>query len=226
MIGTKLLAWKDSGSSRARRGRSVWPVAALALALCGYAAGVSANDGSQQGQAEPVNARVGKGTSMAAEYFTDTTLVDQHGKGVRFYSDLLEGRVVIINTFYTDCEGEECPTTMDKLQAIQGWLGDRLGSEAHILSISVDPENDTPQRLREYAERFRARAGWYFLTGVPENVAFVLAKLGQQRVDIPTMHENILIVGNEPTGLWKKARGMAPPAELIEVVDSVLRDGV
>ena len=164
------------------------------------------------------------GQSMAAEYFTDATLVDQRGEKVRLYSDLLKGHVVIINTFYASCEGA-CPVTMGKVQAIQSWLGDRLGSEVHILSITVDAENDTPQRIREYAERFNPRPGWYFLTGVPENVAFVLAKLGQ-RVDNPGNHKNILIVGNEPTGLWKKALVLAQPAELLEIVDSVLRDGV
>lgn len=164
------------------------------------------------------------GQSLAAEYFTDTMLVDQNGEELRLYSDLLKDRVVVINTFFTRCEGA-CPVTMGKVKAIQNWLGDRLGSEVFILSITVDSENDSPEKMLEYAEGLHPRAGWYFLTGEPENVAFVLARLGQY-VDEPGNHQNILIVGNEPTGLWKKALVLAETEELLDVIDSVLRDGV
>jgi protein SCO1/2 len=106
---------------------------------------------------------------------------------------------------------------------IQDWLGDRLGRDAYILALTVDPATDTVDRLRAYAGQLGARPGWFFLGGTPANVLFALKKLGQ-RTETPEGHTNILIVGNETTGLWKKAFGLADSEALIAVVDSVLND--
>jgi cytochrome oxidase Cu insertion factor (SCO1/SenC/PrrC family) len=159
----------------------------------------------------------------ARRYFTDVVLLNQDGQHVRFYSDVLQGKVVIINAFFTTCTGV-CPPMNRNLEHIQEWLGDRLGREARLISISVDPVNDTPARLREYAMRFHAKPGWYFLTGEKQNVDLALQKLGQ-RVEAPDDHTSIIIIGNERTGLWKKAFGLASPQDLIRVVESVLNDG-
>jgi protein SCO1 len=102
-------------------------------------------------------------------------------------------------------------------------LGDRLGKDARIISISVDPAVDTPPELKAFANKFHARPGWYFLTGSKENVEFVLKKLGQFVAEKQD-HYNIVIIGNERTGLWKKAFGLAKSDELVKVVDSVLND--
>jgi len=158
----------------------------------------------------------------AGSYFTDVMLINQDGEQVRLYSDLLAGRVVIINPIFTTCEGV-CPVTMGNLLKLQNWLGPRLGEEVHILSLTVDRETDTPERLEEYARKFKARPGWHFLTGTPENLDFALRKLGLW-VEDKDAHSTVFLVGNVPTGLWKKAFGMAPAADLIEVVDSVIGD--
>lgn len=161
-------------------------------------------------------------TPPAHPYFPETELLTQDGRPVRFFSDLMEGKVVVINAFFASCSGV-CPVMAGKLAKIQDWLGERLGDEVNILSITVDAGNDTPAVLHDYAERWHARPGWYFLTGEPEQVELVLGKLGQA-VDEPEGHTNILLIGNVETGLWKKAYGMATPAELIRVVQSVLDD--
>jgi protein SCO1/2 len=109
------------------------------------------------------------------------------------------------------------------LAKIQDWLGDRLGKDAYIISISVDPGSDTPPILKQYAQRFKARPGWSFVTGKPQDVELVLQKLGQY-VDAREDHLNVFIIGNERTGLWKKAFGLARPGDIIKVVDSVLSD--
>lgn len=163
-----------------------------------------------------------KGAAGAAAYFPDVELVDQHGESHRLYSDLLEGKVVVINAMFTSCSSS-CPAMAARLAKIQRWLGDRLGSEVHILSISVDPETDTPQRLAGFADAFGARPGWYLLTGSQANVGEALRKLGQY-VEEPEAHQSVMIMGNEPTGLWKKALGLAEADELIEILDSVLAD--
>jgi protein SCO1 len=160
--------------------------------------------------------------SPARNYFTDTVLINQDGKPMRFYTDLLKDKVVIINTFFTTCTSV-CPPMSKTLEKIQDWLGDRLEKDARIISISVDSATDTPPRLKEFGKKFNAKPGWYFLTGKKENADFALRKIGQF-VESKDDHSTIIIVGNLRTGLWKKAMGLAKPEDLIKVVDSVLND--
>jgi len=160
--------------------------------------------------------------SPAHKYFTDVELVTQNGQKVKFYSDLLQGKVVIINSFFATCQGSCLPLNQN-LAKVQEALGDRLGKDVYILSISVDPTVDTPPNLNAYAKKLHARPGWYFLTGAKENVDFALKKIGQF-VDDKQDHLNIFIIGNERTGLWKKAFGLAKSEELVKVVESVIND--
>lgn len=163
-----------------------------------------------------------KSVSTAEKYFSDVELINQDGQKMRFYSDVLKGKVVIINTFFATCTSV-CPPMSRNFEKIQEFLGDRLGKEAFLVSISVDPEMDTPTRLKEYGRKFHARPGWIFLTGKKENLDWALYKLGQY-VEKKDDHSTIVIIGNEPTGLWKKAFGLAQAGELIKVVEDVLND--
>lgn len=158
----------------------------------------------------------------ARSYFTDVELINQEGKAMRFYSDLLKDKVVIINTFFTTCTSV-CPPMSRNLQQIQAWLGDRLGKDVHIISISVDTADDTPPRLKDYAQKYKAKPGWFFLTGKKENADFALRKIGQF-VESRDDHSTVIIIGNLHTGLWKKAMGMAKAEDLIKIVESVLED--
>jgi protein SCO1/2 len=162
-------------------------------------------------------------SAAAREYFTDVQLTNQNGEPVRLYSDLLNGKVVVINTFFTTCTGS-CPRMSGILAGLQDRLADRLGKDLFFLSFSVDPEADTPAKLKEYAERFHARPGWQFLTGQKEEVDFALAKLGQ-KVARKEDHMTMFVVGNNRTGLWKKVFAPSSTAESLEaVVESVLDD--
>jgi protein SCO1/2 len=160
--------------------------------------------------------------SAAQKYFSDIQLVNQDGEKMRLYSDLLQGKTVIINSFFATCQGSCLPLARN-LQKIQEALGDRLGKDARIISISVDPGVDTPTALKAYATKLRAKAGWYFLTGDKASVEFALKKLGQF-VENKESHLNIFIIGNERTGLWKKAFGLAKSEHIVKVVDSVIND--
>ena len=160
--------------------------------------------------------------SPAQHYFGEIPLVDQDGRTLRLYSDLLKGRTVVIDAMFTSCAGA-CPLMGDNLAKIQDWLGDRLGKDVYLLSFSVDPTIDTPAKLKEYAVRLKARPGWYFLTGTQENVDAALTKLGQH-AETREAHSNLFLIGNDKTGLWKKAFGLAKPADLIPIVESVLND--
>lgn len=160
--------------------------------------------------------------SAAQEYFTDTAVVDQDGQEQRFYTDLLKGKVVVINAMFASCK-DSCPTIAAKLARIQKWLGPRLGTNVRLLSITVDPEADTPSILKQYGARFGAQPGWFFLTGKKQNVEFILRKLrlyAERKQD----HATLFIIGNLPTGLWKKVLGSVDSEDLIGVLKSVLED--
>lgn len=160
--------------------------------------------------------------SPAEHYFTDVTLVNQFGKPMRFYSDLLKGRVVVINAFFSACK-DSCPMMAGTYAKLQDVLGTHLGKDAYLISISVDSESDTPEKLMAYGERFHARPGWFFLTGEKQNVEFALHKVGlkpPRKED----HLTVFMVGNLSTGLWKKVQGLASAEEIAKVVQKVLRN--
>jgi protein SCO1/2 len=168
-----------------------------------------------------------KATSADAEprgqsYFTDVPLVNQYGETMRLYSDVLRGKVVVIHVFFCKCNNT-CPLMLATYQKLQDHLGDRLGRDVHLVSLTVDPENDGWQALGDQAARLKVHRGWYFLTGTRENVSFALRKLGQA-VDRREEHSNLFIVGNERTGLWKKVQGLAPAEQIFEIVDGVIAD--
>ena len=92
---------------------------------------------------------------------------------------------MIANAFFTTCTGV-CPPMNRNLEMVQNALGDRLGRDVFIVSITVDPVTDTPDASERYAQRFHAKPGWTFLTGQKENVERALYKLGQLRRRVKT----------------------------------------
>jgi protein SCO1/2 len=160
--------------------------------------------------------------SLAKTYFSDVVLLNQNGEKMRLYTDLLQGKTVIINSFFATCQGSCLPLSRN-LQKVQEALGARLGKDVHILSFSVDPAVDTPPMLKAYAKKLDAKPSWYFLTGDKQSVDFALKKLGQF-VENKQDHLNLFIIGNDRTGLWKKAFGLAKSEDIVKVVDSVVND--
>jgi protein SCO1/2 len=191
-------------------------IVALAIIVFGGSLSVPAQTGN------PAKPEQTPAESPAHKYFTDVVLLNQNGERMRFYSDLLQNKVVIIDSFFATCQGSCLPMNRN-LERVQEALGDHIGKDVFIISISVDPTVDTPASLKEYARKLHARPGWYFLTGDKQNVDFALNKLGQY-VNDKQDHLNIFIIGNERTGLWKKAFGLARSDELVKVVESVLND--
>ena len=136
------------------------------VALCG--AGAGCLRGRRTGPAasdDPAPA----GAGAAAEYFTDVALVNQYGQTMRLYTDLIKGRTILVVPFFTSC-ASACPVIQRTLATLQTRLGDRLGRDIVIVSLTVDPARDTVERLRTYAEGASARPGWFFLGGSPANV--------------------------------------------------------
>lgn len=230
----------DGGANaRALDRKRLFSAAALALSCASMCAVAPARQqqqsppqqqSSQQQPAKPaapkapasVQSAPPAGQTPAQKWFSDVELVDQDGRKHRLYSDLLKGKTVVVNAFFATCKGV-CPPMSQNLRGVQEAFRERVGRDLHIISISVDPEVDTPAALKEYAKRYGAPPGRYFVTGKKENVDWALYRLGQY-VEQKESHTSIFIVGNEATGLWKKLHGMANIAEIVKSVESVLND--
>ena len=124
--------------------------------------------------AVPANAVAQSEPSSGAEkYFSDVELIDQNGRKVRFYNDVLKGKTVVINALFTTCPNV-CPPMSRNFERIQAAVGERLGKDVFLVSITVDPENDDPEVLAEYARSYDAGEDWLFLTA-PDSVVQALA---------------------------------------------------
>ena len=157
--------------------------------------------------------------SPLAPSIPDVVLLDQDGRERRFYSDLLRGKLVLVNAVYTRCAGT-CPMQSSIFASVQRHLKERMGREVVLLSISLEPLTDRPAKLKEFAERYRAGPGWTFLTGSRENVKTALEAMDLYSA-VPEEHTPICVVGNERTGVWMKLVNLASPDEIVDRIDYV-----
>ena len=148
--------------------------------------------------------------------FPNVVLLNQHGQQLRFFDDVIRGnRTIVVNFIYAQC-GDICPMTMSNLARVQELLGDKLGREVHLASISIDPVRDSPAVLKGYADRFSARPGWQFLTGRPNDIDKIRRKLGAFDRDPAidrdkTQHTGLLTYGNQARGRWSRVSALADP---------------
>lgn len=169
--------------------------------------------------AEPGDVPAGTMEHAAASkaYFPDVELVDQDGKPHRFYSDLVKGRLVLVNFGFSRCKGA-CNPIMRNLAKVQRSLGARVGRDVLMLTISVDPVNDTPASMKELGARHGALAGgWLLLSGTPANVRTVLERLGGWTA-VPDEHSTVVLIGDDRTGTWTKAVGFTPAEAIVDAV--------
>lgn len=141
----------------------------------------------------------------------DETLVDQDGHPVRI-RELFADRVVAINFVFTTCT-TICSPMSAIFGRLQSALGPAMERKVRLVSISLDPATDTPEKLREYADRFDRRAGWTFLTGPPDHVARVLRGLGGQPL-VREEHRPLTLIGSASEWRWQRVHGIAPPDRL------------
>jgi protein SCO1/2 len=148
--------------------------------------------------------------------FPDTVLTTSEGKRVKFYDDLLKDNIVVLHLMYASCNGI-CPTTTANLKRVQQILRAEVTRDIFIYSLTLKPEEDTPERLRDYAKMHGIRgAGWQFLTGDPEEVDQLRHRLGFADPN-PVLdrdksrHSGMLRYGNEPMAIWGTCQGSADP---------------
>lgn len=149
------------------------------------------------------------GTHDAQEYFTDTPLKDQDGNTVRFYSDELKNRLVLLNVVFTHCQ-DACPLITRKLKDVRAAMGDEVARQVYFITLTSDPTNDTPDVLKAFAAKHGVDSpNWRFLTGTQEQMNLVLGRLGQV-IPSPEQHSTQLIVGDVANKRWAKIRPDAP----------------
>lgn len=160
--------------------------------------------------------------SGAAKYFDGIILVDQDGHSVDLYRDVIADHVAVIHTFFAGCTAS-CPIIMSTLKSLQGQLGTKMERDVRLISITVDPTHDNQHALKKYAQRLNAKPGWYFLTGSNEQIAVALKRIGQYTAE-PDAHMDLIVAGNDRTGLWKKINGAATTTEINGLIMGVIND--
>jgi len=138
--------------------------------------------------------------------FPNVELITQDGKKVHFYDDLIKGKVVALELIYTTCK-YNCPLETARMVQLQKLLGDHMGKDVFFYSITIDPEHDTPEVLKEYAEKYHVGPGWTFLTGKTVDIKLITKKLGLDKLPTgndPDGHMPSLLIGNESTGIWMR----------------------
>jgi len=189
---------------------------ALGLCFCIFSAVAFAHEehappaAPQTTQAAPP----ASGTRDARTWFTDTPLQDQNGETLRFYSDALENRVVLLNVIFTSCT-DACPLITRKLKEVRELLGDQAEGVTFI-SLTSDPLRDTPAVLKAYTLKQGVDdPHWLFLTGDKAQIDLVLGRIGQI-IPSPEQHSTQLIVGDVANKRWSKIRPDAPAAAIAQ----------
>lgn len=167
------------------------------LGLIALAAASAQTPFSRDASAAPQNSR------FSPEYFTDVMVTTHEGKTVPFYDGLIKDKKVIINFIYLNCN-DICPLQTARMAEIRKRLGEEVGRDFFIYSITTDPEHDTPELLKEYAEAFGAGGGWLFLTGKPEDLEKIRWRLGERSRTL-SEHRNDMVLGNDASGEWSRS---------------------
>jgi protein SCO1/2 len=178
------------------------------------------------GYAEPVHPTEKEFVKMASSReslvevnLVDSTLIDQDGRPVKFASQAVGDRIVVINFIYTTC-GTVCPLISATFKQLQDKLGQRLGKDVWLVSISLDPVTDTPARLKEYAARYHAKPGWLWFTGNATDVEQVLNGLGTTSVNFRE-HAPLTLVGDGKHGLWVRFNTLTGPQQIRAELDGL-----
>jgi cytochrome oxidase Cu insertion factor (SCO1/SenC/PrrC family) len=147
----------------------------------------------------------------------DTVVYNQHGRKLNFYTDLVRGKTVAINFVFTTCT-TICPPLTATFRKVQQELGERVGRDIELISVSVDPTTDVPQRLKEFSAKFKAAPGWTFVTGSKPEIDQLLVALGAATAN-KNDHTPMLLIGNDAAGYWTRTYGLAPAATLVKVIN-------
>ena len=158
-----------------------------------------------------------------ADYFTNVELINQNGEHVKFYDDLIKNKFVVINMMYAQCSEGICPISTYNMRQVQKALGDCVGRDIHMYSITLLPDFDTPQVLKKYAVDNKVGLGWQFLTGKFSDIEIVRRKLGIYDLDPVvdadrTQHAGIVRIGNDAYDNWMMASALGSHESILQVI--------
>jgi protein SCO1 len=150
----------------------------------------------------------------------NVALIDQQGRRVNFVEDVVKDRIVVVTTFFTECAAI-CPVTGQKFAQLAKLLGSRLGREVVLVSVSVDPENDTPAEMREWMEPFHVSEGWSLLSGSRTEIDRLLKSLGLYVEAGAQRHQSGVLIGSPKTG-WVRASALESPEKWNKLIDKIV----
>ena len=153
--------------------------------------------------------------SFSSAKIPNTRILDQNGKQLNFYNDLIKGKTVAINFIFTTCT-TVCPPLTATFRKVQQTASER-GLDVKLVSISVDPVIDTPERLRAFAEKFNADQSWTFVTGEKGDIDSLLQSLGVA-VTNKNDHTPMILIGNDSLNYWTRAYGLSSPTKLVDLI--------
>jgi cytochrome oxidase Cu insertion factor (SCO1/SenC/PrrC family) len=154
-------------------------------------------------------------STFTSRRIPNARLYDQTGKQLHFYDDLIKGKTVAINFIFTTCTAS-CPPLTATFKKVQQDAAQR-GLEVQLISISVDPTVDTPERLQAFAQKFNAGPGWTFVTGDKVEIGAVLKGLGAPVTD-KNDHTPMIMIGNDAFDYWTRAYGLSSPTKLVDLI--------
>ncbi len=146
----------------------------------------------------------------------DVDLVDQTGAPHRFVHDLIKGKIAVVSFVFTGCS-TICSPIGANMGALDEMLGRRVGGEVSLVSVTLDPFNDTPAQLSKWRAQFDSAAGWKLLTGDPDTVDRLLHAMREGVGDI-TQHDAFLWVGDPRSGNWTRVSALAAPDTLAAMI--------
>lgn len=195
-------------------------LAVLATALAAVGPLRAADDHSHHDHAQHQAAAQSteKPTSVQVKY-DDTQLTDQNGKQVKFKSEVLGNRLVVIDFAYTSCT-TVCPVLTALMVKVQTQLGGRVGNEVQLVTVTVDPARDTPARMKEYAAKNGVKPGWVWLTGPVGQVNDVLKGFGAYSANFEE-HPPLVLVGDPASNNWTRFYGFSDPNDIVAKVDEL-----
>ena len=173
-----------------------------------------------------VPAKAGTLHQDGAEWFTNAEVKTHDGRTLRFYDDVMKGKIILINFFFTDCD-DICPLMTENLARVQELLGPRVGKDIFMVSISLQPEHDTPEVLAAYAKSYLAGPGWLFLTGKKDDIELLRHRLGfvdsdpAQDADLE-QHIGTVRIANEPMHRWAMSPALLNPTALVRAVKRII----
>ena len=153
--------------------------------------------------------------SFSSAKIPNTRILDQNGKQLNFYNDLIKGKTVAINFIFTTCT-TVCPPLTATFRKVQQTAVER-GLDVKLVSVSVDPVVDTPERLRAFAEKFKVDQGWTFVTGDKGEIDSLLQSLGVA-VTNKNDHTPMILIGNDSIDYWTRAYGLSSPSKLVDLL--------